>query len=169
MRFLKDIGAPLPGALKTAANFILNAELRRQFEGGQPDPARFGTLLQEAQTDNVDLQREELGYAIKAHFDSQLEQLTKAPDDLALLARTAEIAAIVHTVDIEVNLWKTQNLYYGLLRTLYPSQVERTDEDARSWVKLFRGGWAISCASPLLSRHLPCRQANRSPPRKSQP
>ena len=40
----------------------------------------------------------------------------------------------------EVNLWKAQNVYYSLLRTLYPSQVRNgTDEDARSWVEVFRG------------------------------
>jgi hypothetical protein len=120
MRFLKDIGAPLPGALKTAANFILNAELRRQFEGNEPDPARIRALVQEAQTDNVDLERDELGYAIKAHLDSQLVRLTAAPDEVALLARTAEIAEIVHSVNLEVNLWKTQNLYFKLLKDVAP-------------------------------------------------
>ena len=79
MRFLKDIGAPLPAALKTAADFILNAELRRQFEGGDTDPARIRALLEEAQTDNVELQREALAYAIKAHLDRRLERLTAAP------------------------------------------------------------------------------------------
>lgn len=140
MRFLKDIGAPLPGALKTAAIFILNAELRRQFEGGQPDPARIQTLLQEARTDSVDLQREELGYAIKAHFDSQLEQLTKTPDDIALLTRTAEIAETVRTVDIEVNLWKTQNLYFKLLKNVASAYHEKAGQDdapAKEWQQQF--------------------------------
>jgi alpha-amylase/alpha-mannosidase (GH57 family) len=140
MRFLKDIGAPLPGALKTAAIFILNAELRRQFEGGQPDPARIRTLLQEAQTENVDLQREELGYAIKAHFDSQLEQLTKTPDDLALLTRTADIAETVRAVDIEVNLWKTQNLYFKLLKGVAPAVHEKAGQGvapAKEWRQQF--------------------------------
>ena len=122
MRFLKDLGTPLPGALKAAANFILNADLRRQFEGETPDPARIRTLLQEAQTNNVDLQREELGYAIKAHLDARLARITATPDDVALLASTAEIAEIVRSMDIEVNLWKTQNLFFNLLKDVWPRQ-----------------------------------------------
>ncbi len=46
---------------------------------------------------------------------------------------------LVRMLPFEVNLWKAQNVYYALLRTLYPSQVERPDEDARRWVEVFRG------------------------------
>ncbi|HZI33609.1 MAG TPA: DUF3536 domain-containing protein, partial [Candidatus Binatia bacterium] len=140
MRFLKDIGAPLPSALQTAANFILNAELRRQFEGEQPDTARIQTLLQEAQTDNVDIQREELAFAIKAHLDGRLNHLTKTPDDIAFLASTAEVAATVRSTDIEVNLWKPQNLYFRLLKGVaprYQEQAGKGDETAREWLQHF--------------------------------
>ena len=39
---------------------------------------------------------------------------------------------LVRMLPFEVNLWKAQNVYYALLRTLFPSQMEarmRTPED----------------------------------------
>ena len=41
---------------------------------------------------------------------------------------------------LEVDLWRTQNVYYRLGRTAYPEHRERAeggDESAREWVRLF--------------------------------
>jgi hypothetical protein len=140
MRFLKEIGAPLPLALKTAADFILNAELRRQFEQEETDPARLRALLQEAQTGNVELHREALAYAIKSRLDRCLERLAAAPEDRALLARTADIAEIVSAMDLEVNLWKTQNLFFRMLKGVAPAHRDKAGQDAaeaKEWLGHF--------------------------------
>ena len=53
------------------------------------------------------------------------------PSDLKLLSELDDIMNLVRMLPFEVNLWKAQNVYYALLRTLYPTQVERNDEEAR--------------------------------------
>jgi alpha-amylase/alpha-mannosidase (GH57 family) len=140
MRFLKDIGAPPPAALKNAADYILNAELRRQFESDDADPARVRTLIEDAQADNVELHRDALGYAIKAHLDRGMERLAAAPDEVALLSRLAEMAEIARTIDIEVNLWKTQNLYFKMLHSVAAGrrqQAAQGDTAANEWLQPF--------------------------------
>ena len=140
MRFLKDIGAPLPPSLRIAAVFILNTELRRQFESDNPDPARIRALLDEAQADNVELYLDVLAYAIKVRLDRRLEWLTASPDEVKLLAGTADLAEIVRSINIEVNLWKPQNLYFKLLNEVAPARHEkagRGDAAAREWLQHF--------------------------------
>jgi len=140
MRFLHSIGAALPPALQTAAVFILNTELRRKFEKDDPDPNRLRRLLEEAQANNIELHRDALGYAIKAYLDRQLVRLAEASENVALLARTAEIAEIVGTMDLEVNLWKTQNLFFKLLNEVAPDLHERAkrgDSAAQEWLQHF--------------------------------
>jgi len=140
MRFLKDIGAPLPAALRTAAIFILNTELRHQFESDEPDPARIRALLEEQKADGVEIYREELAYTIKAHLDRRLASLTAKPDDVVLLAQTAEIAGIVRTMELELSLWKTQNLFFQLLHSVAPKRREqagRGDAAAKDWLQHF--------------------------------
>ncbi len=140
MRFLRSIGAPLPPALQTAAVFILNSELRRTFEKDDPDPNALRALLEEARTNNLELHRDALAYAIKAYSDRQMVRLAKAPDDVALLARTAEIAEIIGTTDIELNLWKTQNLYFRLFEEVAPARREQAgggDAAAQEWLQHF--------------------------------
>jgi alpha-amylase/alpha-mannosidase (GH57 family) len=140
MRFLKDIGAPLPTALKTAADFVLNAELRRQFEADEPDIERLRALVQEARTNNVELQREALTYAIKKQLDRRLERLETAPEDLAALTRTADIAEIRAGLGNAVNLWKSQNIYFKMLRGVAPAwrtKADAGDADAKVWLAQF--------------------------------
>jgi len=140
MRFLKDIDAPLPTALRTAADYVLSAELRREFESSEPDPARVRMLSVQAQSGNVELRIEELAYAIKSHLDRRMEILTATPEDGLFLARTAELAGVVQELGIEVNLWKTQNLYFRLLNEVMPRQHERArdgDEGAAAWLAQF--------------------------------
>ena len=140
MRFLKDIGAPLPVALKTAADFILNAELRRQLEMENADVNRLRALVQEAQENNAELNRDMLGYAIKAHLDRRLERLTAQPHDVALLAGANDVAGIVRSMDIEVNLWKTQNLFFRMMNDVAPAyraKTEQGDEAAKDWLRRF--------------------------------
>jgi alpha-amylase/alpha-mannosidase (GH57 family) len=140
IRFLKDIGAPLPVALRTAADFVLNRDLRHEFEADETDPARVRSLAQEAKMNNVELERNALGYAIKANLDRRLERLTAAPDDAALLARTADVAETVNGMDLEVNLWKTQNLFFKMLQTVvagYRDKAGKGDRAAGEWLQHF--------------------------------
>ena len=115
-RFLKDINAPMPVALKTAVDFILNCDLRRQFESAEPNLERMRALVEQARTGNVELQQESLGYAIAGHLDRRLEAMMASPEDLAALAHTADLAEVVRFMAMEVNLWKTQNLYFQMRR-----------------------------------------------------
>lgn len=139
-QFLKDINAPLPVALKTAVDFMLNCDLRRQFEAGDPDPVRAQALVVRIQSGNVELQRDALAYAIKGNLDLRMERLVQAPDDTPFLARTAGLAEVVRSLNIDVNLWKTQNHCFHMLKNVAPERKARADQGdavALEWLQHF--------------------------------
>jgi hypothetical protein len=140
MEYLRSIEASVPAPLMMASDFVLNADLRRQFEVESPDPATIRQLLEAARIGKVELDTETLSYTIKAHFDRRLEHLTSAADDPAFLALTAEVAAVVQEMNIEVNFWKTQNLYFRLLNQVLPgkrAQAAKGDAAATEWMTQF--------------------------------
>jgi alpha-amylase/alpha-mannosidase (GH57 family) len=146
MRFLKGIGAPLPGVLKAAADYVLNSDLRREFDSAETDPVRVRMLFAEARAGSVELNVQGLAYAMKANLDRRLELLAAAPEDGPLLAATVEVAAVVQECGIEVNLWKTQNLYFRLQNEVMPGIAARTQQDeaaAAAWLGQFTklGEW----------------------------
>lgn len=141
MRFLKDINAPLPAALKTAADFVLNCDLQGILESPDPDPAHLRELAALAESGNVELHRDILAYAIKGMLDRRLVGFKERPNDTAWLTRTAELVDVVNPMNIEVNLWKTQNVYFQMRQQLLAQQEARAaegDDDAAEWVRQFR-------------------------------
>ncbi|MGE3309674.1 MAG: hypothetical protein AB7O66_06865, partial [Limisphaerales bacterium] len=140
-RFLKDIGAPMPPPLRTAVDFVLNCDLRREFEREDPDPGRIRDLVDQARDESVEWHHADLGYVIKGRLDRRMERLAESADDLAYLARTAELAEAVRATGIDVNLWKTQNLCASMIRTVAvekAAKAEAGDPEAGEWLERFK-------------------------------
>jgi alpha-amylase/alpha-mannosidase (GH57 family) len=140
MRFLAGLHAPAPKALRMAAEFVLNTELQWQFESERMDLNRVRTLLEECARDEVSLQADVLGYALKTYLDRLSLEFEESPGEAALLEHLVGAAALVHAVPFEINLWKTQNIFYRISNAEYPDRRAKAtngDASAASWIKLF--------------------------------
>jgi alpha-amylase/alpha-mannosidase (GH57 family) len=136
-RFLADIHAPPLYSLAPATEFVLNSELRKQFENGHPDAERVKTLVNQAQTTNMPLEKDELAFTVKKHFDRLSEELFKTPEDSELLQRFTNSAALLPLLPFEVNLWKSQNVYDQLHAKIFPEMKNRDDEKSKIWTDKF--------------------------------
>ena len=66
MRFVSDLRAPLPKAFSMAAEFALNSSLRAAFEDvDNLDFTRINALFDEARANNVPLDGQTLGFALR--------------------------------------------------------------------------------------------------------
>lgn len=140
MRFLKDSGAPPPKALYAAAEFVLNAGLRRAFENEELSPEAIETFLDESRSEGISLDEDTLEYALRGSLERMVERLFASPKELGLLKRLNEAVGMLRSLPFQVNLWKVQNVFYDLAQTVYPELREKAhqgDEDAREWVACF--------------------------------
>jgi alpha-amylase/alpha-mannosidase (GH57 family) len=136
MGFLVDIGARMPRVLRVTAEFVLNAELRQEFEKDSPSPENVRLLLDAAQRDGVALDGATLGYVLKRRLDAMGDELAVYPHAQSL-ERYREILNVVRTLPFEVDLWKLQNTFYQLLQTVYPEIAITEDEQSRRWAQEF--------------------------------
>jgi alpha-amylase/alpha-mannosidase (GH57 family) len=137
IRFLFDLNLPLPRVLQLSAEFVVNGNLRREFDGEDWDVDRIRTLLGTARGENVQLDGAGLGYVIRKNLDREFARLLQAPSDLGLLQKLENAMALVRSLPFEVNLWKAQNTYYALLQTFYPHVRAVQDEESRVWAEHF--------------------------------
>lgn len=142
-RFLEGLGVPLPKALQTTSSFVLNADLRRQFESDQPDIQRISELHAEIQRTRAVLDAETLAYSLKGTLERMLGHLASNPGEIEVLQRLTGLAGLLRDLPLDMNLWKAQNLYYGMLKSLWPGYHGRLatdagDETARTWIEQFR-------------------------------
>jgi hypothetical protein len=140
MRLLTDLAMPLPKAFSMAADFFLNTTLRRALEQEELDLDRITTLLDEAARGKITLDTAGLGYTLQQTLQQIMGRLAADPTDLTVLKKLQATAALVRTLPFEVDLWRAQNVYYELLRGVYPEFLDKADqgdEEAHAWVERF--------------------------------
>jgi alpha-amylase/alpha-mannosidase (GH57 family) len=140
MRFLIAQDLPLPRAFRVAAEFVLNLDLRSALTGGSVELDRARSLLDEAEATRIQLDREGLGYVVERAIERLAHAFLEHPRDIERLEQWVEMASLTEALPFDVNLWKTQNVFYDLARSVYPAMRERGeegDEAARRWLQLF--------------------------------
>lgn len=140
MRFLADIHAPAPPALQNAVTVVLNSELRQQFESDAIDLERVRDLLRQASQENVALDADTLGYAMKNHLDHLSDEMQRQPEDVEILQRFASTTEFARILPFEINLWKPQNLCYRMCQSILPEMRQRAqqgEKQAHIWVEQF--------------------------------
>src|SRR5436190_2609611 len=141
MRFVSDLGVPLPRAFSMAAEFALNSSLRAAFEDSDNlDFTRINALLDEARANNVTLYGTTLGFALQEAIKRVSEQLLENSDNLELMKKLEAAAGLARSLPFDVNVWRSQNYYYQMLQKIYPAWLEKAlagDSMAREWVDHF--------------------------------
>jgi alpha-amylase/alpha-mannosidase (GH57 family) len=120
LHFLTESGVTAPPALAIAANFAINASLRRAIGADNFNPTEIETLFLCAATDHVAVDTAALSFAAGERIKRamvQLEAAVKAnqPPDAALRTALA-IALALHSMPFDVNLWQAQNIWNELFR-----------------------------------------------------
>jgi alpha-amylase/alpha-mannosidase (GH57 family) len=140
MRFLSELGYPIPMSYKSAAEFILNSELRKALSSDSLDLERISSLLDETQTWEVELDTAGLSYLLQQNLEQMTARLVDTPEDIDLLKELLAAMEITRSVPFVVDLWKVQNLYHGILQSVYPGiqkKAERPDKAAQEWLAEF--------------------------------
>lgn len=140
MRFLSDLGSPVPKAFHSAAEFILNSDLRRELSSQPPEVGRVKSLLDEAKAWKVELDSEGLGYLLQQNLGEMMTKFVATPEDTALLSNLVAAVEMARSAPFTVNFWQMQNLFYEALQTTYPesrNRAQQGDETAKEWLSQF--------------------------------
>jgi hypothetical protein len=139
MKFLEDVRMPLPHALQAASDYIVQLDLERLFRNGLVDLERLSTLLAQAQ--QRDLLGAEFRYAVKCKLEEMISKLAQSPGDIELLENLSGFAAQTVPLPVGLNLARTQNIYYAMLRNVLAQfrQDPRGSEHLRAWLPKFLG------------------------------
>src|SRR4029077_13571937 len=102
--------------------------LRRAVAAPEIDSDVVAKLLAARAALGVELDVQDLSFALKGALDALMDRLRERPDDPDLLQRVDATVALARTSPFDVDLWRAQNGCYELLRTVYPEQLERAGE-----------------------------------------
>jgi alpha-amylase/alpha-mannosidase (GH57 family) len=136
LHFLTESGMNPPPALALAANFAINASLRRAIEAEEFDSAAVADLLNRANNDHVTLDIHILAFAAGQRMKRAMIRLDAATSDqpdasLSALNSALEIAETIQTMPFEVVIWQAQNIWNDLLQR----------SDATYWSPAWKAGF----------------------------
>jgi alpha-amylase/alpha-mannosidase (GH57 family) len=140
MRFLIDLGLPIPRAFLLAAEYVINLELHRAFEAERLDMDRARTLRDEATSLELQLDGEGLAFTVQNTLERLALEFRADPSNVETLDKLAQLAATAKSLPFDIDLWRVQNLYYEMVQQLYPAWNDRAregDASAELWVALF--------------------------------
>ncbi len=140
VRFVTDLGVPLPRRFRLAVDFTLNSELLDAFSNGEVDLPKSRAILDEIRRTGVKPDAVTLEFALRRTIEHLFTRFVANPMEPGLLQRLEETIDLVLSLPFQVRLWEAQNTYYSIMRD-YAGQVqeraERGDPDARAWLEGF--------------------------------
>jgi alpha-amylase/alpha-mannosidase (GH57 family) len=142
MSFLKDTGMPVPRSFITAADYTLNLEIRRKFESEEVNIAQVKQLLDDISKWDVTLETVTLEFLIRKRLEGMMEELSRNPSEYAILQSVLSMLETVMSLPLELNLWQTQNIYYGMLHTPFYREClagsDQGNDECLRWMEGFR-------------------------------
>jgi hypothetical protein len=83
-----------------------------------------------------------LGFVASCRINRILEELQSNPEDLTLLKTGESLLETLRDFPLELNLWKSQNIYFTLCKGLYSKMQERSESGdplAQDWIAIMKG------------------------------
>ncbi|MFH1382297.1 MAG: DUF3536 domain-containing protein [Chloroflexota bacterium] len=146
MRHLTEADIPPPRAFLSAAEFIINNDLSTLLKSGTLEVARISHLLDEAKMWKINLDTSGLGYLFQQALEKMMARFTAAPSEPSLLKDLVTAVELTRSAPFTMNLSQVQNLYYKMLKTLYPQMQQKAqgeDHSAAEWLSQFQSLGAL--------------------------
>jgi alpha-amylase/alpha-mannosidase (GH57 family) len=139
VRFHATLGVPLPGVLRTAAEFDVNMQLRRLLEQEELPLSEIEILLRESRDERVALD-ETTFMALKRAVERAAREFAAKPEDFERLERWEAIVSIMREAQVKVDLRQPQNEYYRMRKAVRPvvaASAGNGSSAANRWLQHF--------------------------------
>lgn len=137
MSFYHSLQRRLPRPFYSAAEYILNTDLKRIFDEEDPDVDKLKRLIEESKRWSVNLDLTTIGFTAGTWVNSIMDKLLENPEDIQLFRKIDMTLEALSPLSLTLNLWKAQNIYFSISRNFYDSmkeKAEKGDKPANEWI-----------------------------------
>jgi alpha-amylase/alpha-mannosidase (GH57 family) len=152
LRFIREMGQPVPEVLRFTAEFVLNNDLRRTFNSDPVDFVRIAMLMEMVKNEGVQLDQAGIGFAASNSLTRLLRRLREKPQDRETLYRANVLTDLFAAMPLSVDYWQAQNLYYSILNIAFPAPGGNHGPDAHAFEERFLSlGKKLQISVPALT------------------
>jgi hypothetical protein len=139
MNFYFNLQSHLPRPLMTAAEYILNTDLKREFDH-DPDVDKLRRIIDEIQRLCIRVDTTTVGFVVSSWIDSVMDKLQRNPDDICIIILAKDTLETLAPLSLQLNLWNVQNIYFSIGTRHFSAmkaKADAGDETATQWVDAF--------------------------------
>jgi alpha-amylase/alpha-mannosidase (GH57 family) len=155
MQAMRELQIPLPEALRTPAEFVLNADFRRLMGQEDLDFVRLAKLMTEFKFWSFKPDPVRADFITGRTIDRLMTRWAGRPEDVSALRAVERLFAVLKPMVTELDLWKSQNIFFSLGRAVWQKTADaaaRGELKARDWLELFDAVGRDLRFDPLLFR-----------------
>lgn len=144
MRFLVEMGAPVPKGFRIAGEIALNAQLRKVIASDPPDGDAVRSVLKEAGSLKVELDATTLEYAIRKRLEAKAEELAAEPMKLETAEQFLQLLELAELLPFRAELSTVQNVIFtplGKLQEYWESEEHKSESQAQKWTAVLGALW----------------------------
>lgn len=146
LMFLAGLGAPAPKTLHSAAELVLNADLRTALEDDGVRPDTVKPLLEAVGRTGVQLDGLGLGYAFELTLERLSERLLKEPENEQVLATLLSAARVLPEMPFGIDLRLTQNHYFQVSKGTLPAMRHDSEQGGKGRASGSTSSWSwVAC------------------------
>jgi len=141
LQAMRDMKIPIPQALAMPVTFVLNADLKRLLREKDLDLEKIKKTADELKPNSLAQDKAGLSFAASNKINEMVKQLTHDPENIKLLKTIKELLKILSILDLDLDLWKSQNYYFYLSEDLSAAKkrkIEKNDKKAEKWLDLIK-------------------------------
>ncbi|CAN5575914.1 DUF3536 domain-containing protein [soil metagenome] len=148
IRYLDSVSIPLPRALRTAAEFIMDADIKRALEDEPVDLDYIRGYFQETASWGLELDVPGISFSMEYALERLARKLTSPDAGPEIFDKMTGLIQLIGELPFGCDYWTAQNNYYELLQHRYPEiagEARSGDSAARAWIESFeRLGHALA-------------------------
>jgi alpha-amylase/alpha-mannosidase (GH57 family) len=137
MLALKNMNIPLPSFFAAPLEFTLNEDLEQLLRAPDPDMARILGIADEFREWALEPDRSALGYAATMRINAIMAGVSQDPAAAGPLKAAASLLTALAGLRLEIDLWKSQNVFFFSVRDRYRElrlRADKGDKEAGDWV-----------------------------------
>jgi alpha-amylase/alpha-mannosidase (GH57 family) len=138
MSFFHSLRLRLPRPFSSAAEYLLNTDLKNLLEEDDLDLEKLRNMIDEAKNWPIRIDRTTIGFVVSSRINRLMEMLHENPEDVELFKNIDDIMEVLKPLSLSLNLWKAQNIYFSIGTSLLGNMQERAskgDKSAAGWVE----------------------------------
>jgi len=140
MNFYQNLQHRVPRPFLSAAEYIINTDIKRIFEKEDLDIEKLKKMIDEIKRWSIKIDSVTIGFTASTWINSIMQRLSENREDMSLFEKIDKVLELLKSLSLPLNLWNAQNFYFAIGKSILSRMKEaaqKGDESAQAWVEGF--------------------------------